>query len=221
MRWVFYTLLMVNVAYLPYGVMKALPLWMQPAAAQAAEKTDKVDSSKEALRQLKVVPFVAKSTSPQQGERLKQSKLCALVGPWTKQSEAQEYLSKLGQQGASASVRQLNATEQELSWVYLPPFATEEDALSALRQLQRLGVDSFITRDGDQENAISLGYFKNRDSARGVQQRIEREGYQAKIRQMDREVTEYWLQIALSATAQAEKVAASQKGLVVRQAQCE
>lgn len=221
MRWVFYTLLMINLAYLPYGVVKALPHWLQGDEVTASVPAEAVAKDPD-VRRLSVVPPVADTAVrlPQDGSR-QLAGMCVLVGSWQQQADAQGKVDDLVSQGAQVVVRRIVANEPGLSWVYLPAYDSEAEALSALRALQRMGVDSFITRDGDRDNAISLGYFKNRDSARGVQQRLEREGYKASIRQMDREVTEFWLQFDESASTQANALLKTDARLSLKHAACE
>jgi hypothetical protein len=83
--------------------------------------------------------------------------------------------------------------KERLNWVYLPAYPGREEALKVLRELQSRGVDSFIVGDGEDENAISLGYFASEESAEGLRVKMNNAGYPARVRHTAQTVTEYWV----------------------------
>lgn len=74
----------------------------------------------------------------------------------------------------------------------MPPFDSREKALVVLQELQDRGVDSFIVKDGEDANAISLGYFSSAESAEGLRVKMRNAGYPAFVRETSKVVTEYW-----------------------------
>jgi hypothetical protein len=91
---------------------------------------------------------------------------CYTLGPFASEtgaSEANETLASLG-----LATQQREGTRRELTghWVYLPPFASRADAKKVTAILKARGIKDFlIVPNGPNENAISLGFFRSRDSA--------------------------------------------------------
>lgn len=89
------------------------------------------------------------------------------------------------------------AKERELpavSWVYIPPLESRQDAMALLKELQSNNIDSFVVMDeGEDQFAISLGFFGNKDSALMVMKQRLAEGYSAKIAERIRKRPAFWL----------------------------
>ncbi|PNE01098.1 hypothetical protein A15D_03327 [Alcanivorax sp. MD8A] len=119
--------------------------------------------------------------------------LCPVVGPWESRDAAQAGAVQLRASGVSGDVRSLTVQQDRLSWVYLPPYTDRERALAVLHELQDRGVDSFIVKEGEDANAISLGYFSSEESAEGLRVKMRNAGYPAFVRETSRPVTEYWV----------------------------
>jgi hypothetical protein len=66
-----------------------------------------------------------------------------------------------------AVVRELERELPPLHWVIIPPRPPAQ-ARALFRELQARGVDSYLVREGENRNAISLGLFENPESARQV-----------------------------------------------------
>ncbi|MCK5875982.1 MAG: SPOR domain-containing protein [Alcanivoracaceae bacterium] len=186
MRWVFFSLLILNVVYLVFSlVMRAAPApqrVMAPSVTGAAEKLVLLEES---------------SLSVGSGSRggYGMPPLCPVVGPWDQLAAADQASRALAESGYRAAVEPLKVARDRLHWVHLPAIGDRDQALRVLRELQSRGVDSFIVADGEDANAISLGYFSSADSARGLMMKMQTAGYPAEIRQTAKEVTEYWLRI--------------------------
>lgn len=185
MRWVFYSLLILNIVYLVWGLVggASAPDRVAPASSVAA-------SAPETLRLLDEVDV---TTAPENRRVAGRQRLCPVIGPWNGRARAQEALSELENGGYRGTVRPLQVEKERLNWVYLPSYPEREEALKVLRELQSRGVDSFIVGEGEDENAISLGYFASEESAEGLRVKMNNAGYPARVRRTARTVTEYWL----------------------------
>lgn len=186
MRWVFFSLLILNIIYLVFSlVLKAVPP-VQPSLASAASvaPVSLVLLSEAQVETTNVTPTV--SVPP----------LCSVVGPWADRMEAEQALQVLKRGGYQAVVEPVKVERDRLHWVYLPVSEDKAQALRLLRELQGKGVDSFVVAEGGDANAISLGYFSSADSARGLMIKMQTSGYPAEIREAFREATEYWLRVA-------------------------
>lgn len=199
MRWVFYALLIINLAYAGWKIT----FWiMQPPAA----KVEAVVTPDTLHAPMTLQLVAASNTAPAPATAVTTAKgLCSSLGPWQDEASAGQAKAELGALAADASVATVTVQKQGLSWVYLPAYASRDEAMKVLKQLQGMGVDSFITKDGDSDNAISLGFFGSHDSALGLQQRMQQAGFNAQVRETAHDLTEYWLYLG---SAKADDLAA-------------
>lgn len=125
---------------------------------------------------------------------------CLLVGPLDNETSASRLLEALIVGGLRARLY-TNALELAPEyWVYLPPFSDRASAIQVLKDLQSKRIDSFLITQGELKNGISLGFFRNSDTAEVLQMRRKRQGLDAKIRVVPKSRTEYWLLLDDGAT---------------------
>lgn len=192
MRWVFYSLLILNVVYLVWSIVDM--------GASSPEPVNESRPEVDAPRQLTLLEEARGAASPAAGDAEPQGtngrqRLCPVVGPWETRSGGKQALQTLRDAGYQGRVRAVEVERERLHWVYLPPRKDRDMALKTLRELQSRGVDSFIVSEGADRNAISLGYFESADSARGLRAKMDTAGYDAEIRETAENVTEYWLYV--------------------------
>lgn len=187
MRWVFYSLLILNLVYLVWNLVDA--------GAPSVGPVQQVQPGSGAPERLTLLREARESGALEDGENrvAPRQRLCPVVGPWDERTDAEEALKTLLEADYRGRVHGVEVEKERLHWVYLPPFASREKALEKLRELQSRGVDSFVVSEGDDRNAISLGYFSSADSAEGLRLKMNNSGYPAEIRQTARKVTEYWV----------------------------
>ncbi len=183
MRWIFYSLFVINLVYLGLQLAKSLT---EPARVVSIQLPEMEGGAPLALlsEQAQSRRVVRKTVSS--------GSLCPVIGPWENQDAARAGVVQLQAAGVSAKVRALAIVKDRLSWVYLPPFESRDRALVVLQELQDRGVDSFIVKDGEDANAISLGYFSSAESAEGLRVKMRNAGYPAFVRETSKTVTEYW-----------------------------
>lgn len=188
MRWVFYGLLTLNLVY--FGMQLLVYVVPEDVHQQMAV----VDSSMPS--ETLILLREAKTSRVQKEEPLlaeQTPSLCPAVGPWESLEDAMKMVESLSARFSNLELRRIDVERDRLNWVFLPPAESREEALRVLRSLQAQSVDSFIVTEGSDANAISLGYFSNADSARGLQVKMQTAGYPARVRETVRQVREYWL----------------------------
>lgn len=188
MRWIFYSLLVVNLVYLGVQVVKSLA----PQEPSVSLRMSGQPSGGERLVLLSESPQPVRADARRAGA----GSVCAVVGPWESRDAALAGSIQLKAVGLPGRVRALNIQKDRLNWVYLPPYGDRERALRVLQELQDRGVDSFIVKEGEDANAISLGYFSSAESAEGLRVKMRNAGYPAFVRETSRAVTEYWVYLA-------------------------
>ena len=185
MRWIFYSLLVINLVYVGFQLTKSLA----PEAPSLRLSVSQADAGGERLQLLAEQP----QPLSEQAASSSGGSLCPVVGPWESREQAEAGAVQLKAIGLPGRVRDLRVQKDRLNWVYLPPYKDRERALRVLRELQDHGVDSFIVKDGEDANAISLGYFSSAESAEGLRVKMQNAGYPAFVRETARDVTEYWV----------------------------
>lgn len=208
MRWVFYSLLILNVVYLGWQLLGRVAPPAAPGVPLAVAAPNQLQLLSEQGAQR--VPQVARPA------------LCLVVGPWGDRQAAEALRRNVRGVVGDGELRPVPVRKDRLSWVFLPPQSSRESALQALRELQGRGVDSFIVAEGEDANAISLGYFSSPESARGLQVKMRNAGYPAEVRETSREVTEYWLYYPVPAEPQIAQLrqAAANAGMEMSRAAC-
>ncbi|AFT72072.1 Sporulation and cell division repeat protein [Alloalcanivorax dieselolei B5] len=191
MRWVFYTLLVANLVYLGWHLtvdrLEGTSLASSPQSAAKASATGAA-SSLALLTEQPQPDRAALAAAPPS-----QTASCTVVGPWSDSDAARRARIQLRAAGLAGRIEPVRVEKDRLNWVYLPPFESRRRALEALNELQALGVDSFVVKEGDYANAISLGYFSSVESAEGLRTKMRNAGYPVFVRETAREVTEYWI----------------------------
>ncbi|MCB1837572.1 MAG: SPOR domain-containing protein [Alcanivoracaceae bacterium] len=192
MRWVFFCLLILNVVYLVWNLVAAAVTPAVPQVAPAAASAPTLALVDETVAGGQRGQVSASQVQPELA-------LCATLGPWESAAAADKVLSGLSAQGYRGTLRTILAERERLHWVYLPAYPDRDAALRVLRELQSRDVDSFVVSDGEDANAISLGYFSSEESARGLAVKMKAAGYPAETRVTNRKVSEYWLYFPVSA----------------------
>lgn len=170
-----------------------------PAVSESGEKADakKADEAKkleDAKKEARKVEEAKKAAEAKKAEEQKKAtearkadeakKLAAASAPactsWGGLSRAQA--DELVQRARSAGLKsQLsNSGTPTAWWVHLPPQSDRAGAERKAAELRGLGVsDFFIVNDaGPNQNAISLGLYKNEDSAKRMLEQLKASGVQ-------------------------------------------
>lgn len=189
MRWVFYSLLILNLVYLVWNLVDLGTSSVEPVQSYQPESSAPQELT---LLEEARAGETTGDGAPAPAER---QRLCPVVGPFETRAEGEQALEELTDADYQGRVRGIQVEEERLHWVYIPSLDSRDEALQTLRELQSRGVDSFVVSEGEDRNAISLGYFQSEDSARGLRSKMETAGYPTEIRETAEEVTEYWIYI--------------------------
>jgi hypothetical protein len=95
--------------------------------------------------------------------------------------------------------RQIKKNVQS-TWVYLPPFSNQQDALKTLQRFNEQGIrkDYGIVRGGAFKNAISLGLYRKEIYVKQRIDELKAKGYNnVQIRKRYRNDTKYWLNVKM------------------------
>ena len=122
-----------------------------------------------------------------------EKKMCELVGAFDDVPAATIFLQRLDSIGVDADVHSIELVAGYSYWVHLPPELNADAAYRRLVELQSSGVESYVIRRGELENAISLGVFTYENLAVRRQEQLKGTGLAAEIKRVDRNRVETWV----------------------------
>jgi hypothetical protein len=109
--------------------------------------------------------------------------VCYQLGPFDEPKQLTSVTNQLQSLGADTFQRKETRQIVLGHWVFLPSFPSWQDAKKKVTELEKKGItDIFILGRGEMKNSVSLGLFKNEDSAKrrvahlgklGVKPRVE------------------------------------------------
>lgn len=188
MRWVFIGVVALNILYFGWHLVGNEPSPLAPSASSASGP-----SFPTSLQLLAERPGGTPRQAPPMASSSAIPAGCPAIGPLVSDADAASLVGALKSGKVAAKVVSLQSVATPVYWVFIPPYPTKSLALRQLRELHARGVDSFVVSDSADANAISLGTFSNRDSARGVQSRMRAAGYPVEIREQTRDVAQTWV----------------------------
>ncbi|MCW3150885.1 SPOR domain-containing protein [Stutzerimonas stutzeri] len=185
MRWVFLSLLVLNILYFVFQQQAPLqvkrvesPMTYSPAGARIALLSESVVEPRE-------------QTRLEAGE----GEVCLFLGGFDEEETVRVLEQRLLSLDIQVSLQLIEFAAGVDYWVYLPPLASRQASLRQLRELQSRNIDSYIITVGDLANGISLGIFSRKDSAEGVVARLRDVDYAALVRELPRMHRKQWLRV--------------------------
>jgi hypothetical protein len=135
------------------------------------------------------------ATAPLRTSNPVDAQYCERVGPLNEIGDANSLRARLGAISTMAEVVAKDELALRGYWVYLGASADRDTALTRARQLSAAGIrDYYVVTEGDNENTISLGMFRDAVNADKRVREINALGFDAKrIERGDKE-TRYWVE---------------------------
>lgn len=206
MRWIVFSLLLVNLAYFgwefsqkaapvaQYSGQEQLPPLQGESLVLLTERLPDAASSAPPP-----APVIVSEPGPVHREvekvEIRKEAMCVSVGPYKKEGEGRVLRKNLAAEGVASELEVLELSREVQYWVLLPPEPTRKQAMQALRNLQAKKIDSYLISTGELRNAISLGLFNKERSAKGVLASVKEAGFLAELRQKETVESEYWVRI--------------------------
>lgn len=194
MRWIVYSLIIINIAIPAYFLLQ--PDVQETALATTAAVADANEGDTLQLRRER---DSGAAPAPQRPLRdVTGKKLCYALGPYTDGISARVAQARAMELSLTGLINELqvpNMRDAEY-WVHMPPLSNRREALDTLKELQRRGIDSYVITQGDLVDGISLGLFRSEASANTLTAKVRGLGFASVgIREMGATDTEYWVEI--------------------------
>jgi hypothetical protein len=119
---------------------------------------------------------------------------CKAIGPFSSLTTGQAVLERLISMDLGVQLKALDSLLEEYYYrVLIPPVESLEVAFRNLRELQSLGIDSYVITQGEDSLGISMGVYSNAFTAEEVRRKLSKDGYPTSVRQVSRISREYWI----------------------------
>ena len=196
MHWIFITLVTLNLLVLAYFWQNKQPETSNnaPVAVDIGAAGKQLKLVKELAEPLAVV---AKATPPPSSR----AQLCYNAGPFAEEQDAKNLLARANALSFTGQINTVAVAANKPSeyWVYITPRISRDEALRTLRELQQRKLDSYIITQGELAEGVSLGLFRNKESAYSLQKQVRNYGLPAEVRVINESMNEYWVEIKESA----------------------
>lgn len=185
MRWVFFSLVLMNLVYLGYEVTQS---GQEPLRSDAVQVDKQLNTTKNGVSLLSEVTRleIKKEVS-------KADSMCWTVGGFATELEAKHVYARMLAVDIQAKVIDRESLLKQEYWVYLPPKPNRKQALRKLKELQKRKVDSFIITEGELANGISLGLFEKEVSVERLLEKLTKKNITPEVKTIDRYKKEYWV----------------------------
>ncbi|PCK08778.1 MAG: SPOR domain-containing protein [Alteromonadaceae bacterium] len=222
MRWIFFTLLLLNLLTFALGMVVTSQEVANVAGEGVTASAEGGRSSKGGGAPLVLLGELSESERADLGRKLTLAvgvsdgkggggespagkvgddlgeggrKLCEMLGAFPDRLSADDFVERLKAIEVASSVQELELPAGEGYWVYLPPENNRGEALRKLSELQSRGVDSYVIPKGELENGISLGMFSKKNLADARIEQLKSLGLEPKIESIERTYREFWVML--------------------------
>ena len=211
MRWVFLSLVCLNLLVMVW-------FWRDQAGiADVQSNNSQASASGQSLVLLSELERSELDYKTKQADDTdSREQRCYSVGPFKDESDAKFLGIRAAALGFESAMRSLATGGSIEHWVHIPPLANRQQSLQLLRELQGRGVDSYIITQGDLAEGISLGLFRNQQSAESLTAKMQGMDYNVVIKEVLRGEKELWLefpQVTALTEAMRKRVAGEEQPL--------
>lgn len=198
MRWIFLSLLTINIALFSWVFF----LEDTDKSADVSQHINKPDLKgvptikligEGRLEKRKNIPHNRIPLDrPSEAGRQAES-MCTLIGPFEKLLQAEYFVEHMQALEIVSKLQEIEVPGGVGYWVYLSPEVSRKEALRRLHELQAKGIDSYVIPKGDLANGISFGMFSQKEHAEARLEEMIKKGYQAELKEVKRALKEVWV----------------------------
>lgn len=137
----------------------------------------------------------AQATPPTAGAEAVISQ-CVSFGPFADPARATQARSELQSPGVQLQLRREYAGTVSSWKVFLPPFASMDEAEAAAERIAAAGFkDYFLVRDGDDARSVALGLYRSEAAAREHATKLVAAGFRAELAPHGAGPATHWLDV--------------------------
>jgi len=204
MRWLFLLVLILNGVYLltqlgssDMDLYKDIPRLrnVEPIVLMREIDNAEKEVQKEELEDLAsdVTQLEEVSETP-----MAEAVQCFTLGPFSQKDSLQELKNEIAPYVVNAVIRDKKGRDYTVHWVYIQPEKNRKNIIKVAKRLKTKKIkDFYIIREGEKNNGISLGHFKDKQRAIGLEAKVKKLGFDVHIEPINRTSEVYWLEYEL------------------------
>lgn len=200
MRWIFFSLLILNAATLVWGLVfedeeEPANFSETPFSYKGVTTLTLLGEGQSEVVALPLQATTARASNIQLPSKVDGKALCELIGAFKSHELAASFVERLTAIDIKSEVRDLRLPAGPGYWVYLEPEANRKAALRQLAELQARKIDSYVIPKGEMENGISLGLFSQENLAKTRLKEMQAIGLTPKLDTIERTYREIWVML--------------------------
>jgi len=211
MKWIFYSLLFANLAYLALNlsgqgaarvgasgnagdsVVKNASPWGSGFEQKGTRALFLLEDSQPGNKSIPVVVM----EQPPLVVAADELRSCMRLGPFENVISAQDVAERLKVIGYTVEMTAVDKPTGESDYrVVLPPLSSRQEAFRRHREFKSRGIESFFITKGVDAQGISLGVFSSIGAAEDYRQALISLGYDVLVKVIPRVNRAYWVQIS-------------------------
>jgi hypothetical protein len=123
---------------------------------------------------------------------------CFTLGPFRDLDKLRSFMREIKPYVVKADFRGQEESRLSVYWVYLRPEKNRKQAIKTGQRLKDKKIkDFYIIREGERNNGISLGYFRNKNRAFRLEKKVKKLGFDVLVEPIYKTYTLYWLDYQL------------------------
>jgi len=136
--------------------------------------------------------------SSQEGDAIQKAS-CFTMGPFRDLDKLRSLTREIKPYVVSTDFRGREEREQSLYWVYIQPEKNRKKAIETGKRLKAKKIkDFYVIREGEKIHGVSLGRFRNKNSAYGLAKKVKKLGFDVVVEPVLKTYTVYWLDYQLA-----------------------
>ena len=207
MRWIFYTLIALNLGYFVWQVVvtsKARTV-ISPQLNAQANLDGSIKLLAEAREQIKPgvqnkneesVNLIAAAPDPVKGgDAVGEGSQCDQFGPFVDERSLSLFVNFLLGLKLKPQVFKESLVLEPFYWVYLTPLESTLRALEIMSELKAEGVEAFLISEGELKDGLSLGVYQDEAAVGALRSTIEELGFEIEVLKKSRRYEAGWVQL--------------------------
>ena len=123
---------------------------------------------------------------------------CFTLGPFRDKDKLQNLKKEIKSYVVKTAIRVRDEKEDSVHWVYIQPEKNRRSAIELGKRLKSKKIkDFYIIREGEKNNGISLGHFKDISRAFGLESKVKKLGFNVQVEPMYKTYEVFWLDYQL------------------------
>lgn len=123
---------------------------------------------------------------------------CFTLGPFREKENVKNLKKEISSYIEKTAIRNREEREQTVHWVYIQPEKDRKSVIDLGKRLKSKKIkDFYVIREGEKNNGISLGHFKDRARAFGLESKVKKLGFDVMVEQIYKTFVVFWLDYQL------------------------